>query len=48
MGIQSAMYSGVSGLNANAQAMSVIGNNLANTNTLGFKGARTEIGRAHV
>ena len=41
MGIQSAMYSGVSGLNANAQAMSVIGNNLANTNTLGFKGART-------
>jgi flagellar hook protein FlgE len=41
MGIQSAMYSGVSGLNANSQAMSVIGNNLANTNTLGFKGART-------
>lgn len=41
MGIQSAMYSGVSGLNTNAQAMSVIGNNLANTNTLGFKGART-------
>jgi len=41
MGIQSAMYSGVSGLNTNAQAMSVIGNNLANTNTIGFKGART-------
>lgn len=41
MGIQSAMYSGVSGLNANSQAMSVIGNNLANINTLGFKGART-------
>ncbi len=41
MGIQSAMYSGVSGLNTNAQAMSVIGNNLANNNTLGFKGART-------
>jgi flagellar hook protein FlgE len=41
MGIQSAMYSGVSGLNANSQAMSVIGNNLANTNTLGFKSART-------
>lgn len=41
MGIQSAMYSGVSGLNTNSQAMSVIGNNLANTNTLGFKGART-------
>jgi flagellar hook protein FlgE len=41
MGIQSAMFSGVSGLNTNSQAMSVIGNNLANTNTLGFKGART-------
>lgn len=41
MGISSALYSGVSGLNSNSQAMSVIGNNLANTNTLGFKGART-------
>ncbi|WP_306547026.1 flagellar hook protein FlgE [Desulfobulbus sp.] len=41
MGIQSAMFSGVSGLNTNSQAMSVIGNNLANTNTLGFKGSRT-------
>ncbi len=41
MGIQSAMYSGVSGLNTNSQAMSVIGNNLANTNTVGFKGSRT-------
>ncbi|NOQ46898.1 MAG: flagellar hook-basal body complex protein [Desulfobulbaceae bacterium] len=41
MGIQSAMYSGVRGLNTNAQAMSVIGNNLANTNTIGFKGARS-------
>ena len=41
MGIQSAMYSGVSGLNTNSQAMSVIGNNLSNTNTLGFKGSRT-------
>ncbi|MGD9947951.1 MAG: flagellar hook protein FlgE [Desulfobulbus sp.] len=40
MGIQSAMFSGVSGLNANSHAMSVIGNNLANTNTLGFKGSR--------
>ncbi len=41
MGIQSAMFSGVSGLNTNSQAMSVIGNNLANTNTLAFKGSRT-------
>lgn len=41
MGIQSAMFSGVSGLNTNSQAMSVIGNNLANTNTIGFKGSRS-------
>jgi flagellar hook protein FlgE len=41
MGIQSAMFSGVSGLNTNSQVMSVIGNNLANTNTLGFKGSRS-------
>ncbi len=41
MGISSALYSGVSGLNTNGAAMSVIGNNLANTNTVGFKGSRS-------
>jgi len=41
MGISSALYSGVSGLNTNGSAMTVIGNNLANTNTVGFKGSRT-------
>ncbi len=41
MGISSALFSGVSGLNTNANAMSVIGNNLANTNTVGFKGSRS-------
>jgi len=41
MGISSALYSGISGLNTNGNAMSVIGNNIANTNTVGFKGART-------
>jgi len=41
MGLSSALYSGVSGMNVNSQAMSVIGNNLANTNTVGFKGSRT-------
>jgi flagellar hook protein FlgE len=41
MGISSALYSGVSGLNTNSAAMTVIGNNLANTNTIGFKGSRT-------
>ena len=28
---------GLSGLNANAKALSVVGNNLANLNTVGFK-----------
>ncbi len=41
MGITSALYSGVSGLNSDSQAMSVIGNNLSNTGTTGFKGAST-------
>jgi flagellar hook protein FlgE len=31
---------GLSGLNANSQALSVIGNNLANINTVGFKSSR--------
>lgn len=34
------MYSGVSGLMANAQGISVVGNNLANVNTVGFKSGR--------
>ena len=41
MGITSAMYTGVSGLKANSEAMNVIGNNVANVNTTGFKGGRT-------
>jgi len=41
MGISSSLYSGVSGLNANGNAMSVIGNNIANANTIGFKSSRT-------
>ncbi len=40
MGISSSLYSGVSGLNANGNAMSVIGNNIANANTVGFKSSR--------
>src|SRR5687767_12188917 len=31
------MYSGLSGLDANGTALSVIGNNIANVNTVGFK-----------
>jgi flagellar hook protein FlgE len=40
MSIYSAMYSGVSGLQAEDGALGVIGNNLANTNTVGFKESR--------
>ena len=34
------MYSGVSGLRAHQIAMDVIGNNIANINTVGFKSGR--------
>lgn len=34
------LYTGVSGLNANVRAMSVIGDNIANVNTTGFKSNR--------
>lgn len=44
MGVSSSLYSGVSGLNANANAMSVIGNNIANANTIGFKSSRAIFG----
>ena len=37
MSITSAMFSGVSGMLANAEGINVIGNNLANVNTVGFK-----------
>jgi flagellar hook protein FlgE len=40
MSIYNAMYSGVSGLMAEDDALGVIGNNLANTNTIGFKESR--------
>ncbi|RME36352.1 MAG: flagellar hook-basal body complex protein, partial [Deltaproteobacteria bacterium] len=40
MGIASSLYSGVSGLTTNSHAMSVIGNNIANSNTIGFKSSR--------
>lgn len=41
MGITSAMYTGISGLSANSTAINVIGNNIANVNTTGYKSART-------
>ncbi len=41
MALSSAMNSGVSGLRIFGDAMSVIGNNLANSNTTGYKSSRT-------
>ncbi len=40
MGILSSLFSGVSGLNANGTALSVIGNNIANLSTVGFKSSK--------
>jgi flagellar hook protein FlgE len=36
------MFAGVAGINANGESISVIGDNIANTNTVGFKSARPE------
>lgn len=40
MGILSSLFAGVSGLNAQGNALSVIGNNVANLGTIGFKSSR--------
>lgn len=40
MGIMSSLFTGVSGLNANGTALSVIGNNIANMSTVGFKSSK--------
>jgi flagellar hook protein FlgE len=40
MSLQSALYTGVTGLNTYSKAISIIGNNIANVNTPGFKESR--------
>ncbi len=40
MSIMTAMYSGVSGIAAEGQALGVVGDNIANSNTIGFKQQR--------
>ena len=40
MGILSSLFTGVSGLNANGNSLSVIGNNIANLSTVGFKSSK--------
>ncbi len=42
--MQTSLYTGISGLNANMSNLSVIGNNIANVNTVGFKGSRITFG----
>jgi flagellar hook protein FlgE len=41
MGLTSALYTGLSGMNASQFALDVIGDNIANLNTIAFKGSRT-------
>jgi flagellar hook protein FlgE len=41
MGLTSTLYAAISGLQSNSQAMTVTGNNIANTNTVGFKSSGT-------
>ena len=40
MPLTGALYSGVSGINSNGSAMNIIGDNIANVNTVGFKSSR--------
>ncbi|MEK6554304.1 MAG: flagellar hook protein FlgE [Bdellovibrionota bacterium] len=42
MGVLSSLYTGVSGLQAQGEALGVIGDNIANANTVGFKASRAE------
>ncbi|MFN7824944.1 MAG: flagellar hook protein FlgE, partial [Pseudobdellovibrionaceae bacterium] len=42
MGILSSLYTGVSGLSAQGEALGVIGDNIANAQTVGFKASRAE------
>ena len=44
MSLGAALYTGVSGLNAMGQELSVIGNNIANVNTVGYKGSTMNFG----
>jgi flagellar hook protein FlgE len=42
MGILSSMYTGITGLQAQGEALSIYGDNIANANTVGFKVSRPE------
>lgn len=42
MGLTTSLYTGLSGLSASSQLISVTGNNIANVNTTGFKSSRVD------
>src|SRR5882672_8534067 len=42
MGVLSSLFTGVSGLQAQGEALGVVGDNIANSNTTGFKASRAE------
>jgi fagellar hook-basal body proteins len=44
MGMLTSLFTGISGLNANGLALSVVGDNIANANTVGFKASRANFG----
>ena len=41
MSINRSLYIGLSGMNANTQALNVVGDNIANMNTVGYKSGRS-------
>lgn len=41
MALTGALFAGVSGINSNGNAMNIIGDNIANANTIGFKSSRS-------
>ena len=43
MALASALYSGISGLSTLGNAMQIIGDNIANVNTVGFKGSHLHV-----
>ncbi|HEY8666992.1 MAG TPA: flagellar basal body protein, partial [Tepidisphaeraceae bacterium] len=40
MALSSALFTGLSGLDVNQARLNVVGNNIANANTIGFKSSR--------
>ncbi len=44
MAMLTSLFTAISGMNANGISLSVIGDNIANLNTIGFKGSRTAFG----